>query len=85
MSLAAAAPPGTAADISEAASFSEWKMLVSDSFVPLEASPLHPAAGHFAGRLTGRRLRELAIVQVDAMAHRVEDRKSTRLKSSHWE
>ncbi|WP_312182504.1 helix-turn-helix domain-containing protein [Arthrobacter sp.] len=69
---AGAASAGASPDVSEAASFTEWKTLVSDSFVPLEATPVHPGTRHFAGRLTGRRLRELAIVQVDAMAHRVE-------------
>ncbi|WP_083521755.1 helix-turn-helix domain-containing protein [Arthrobacter luteolus] len=69
-----AGPPVSAPgpDTSEAASFAEWRTLVSDSFVPLEATPVHPGIPRFAGRLTGRRLRELAIVQIDAMAHRVE-------------
>ncbi|MCC9194692.1 helix-turn-helix domain-containing protein [Arthrobacter sp. zg-Y916] len=68
----AQAVKAAAPDTAHASSFPEWKKIVSDSFVPLEASPVHPGDTVFSGRLTGRRLRELAIVQVDAMAHCVE-------------
>lgn len=71
-SLSGRSAPEVAPETAEAASFGEWKALVSKSFVPLEAVPVRAGAGNFSGRLTGRRLRELAIIQVDAMAHRVE-------------
>lgn len=61
-----------APDAAHASSFAQWKKLVSESFVPLEATPVTPGEQAFSGRLAGRRIRELAIVQVDAMPHRVE-------------
>lgn len=65
-------PADAAPDVAHASNFPEWKRLVSESFVPLEATPVQPGPAAFSGRLTGRRLRELAIVQVDAMPHCVE-------------
>ncbi|WP_461170816.1 AraC-like ligand-binding domain-containing protein [Arthrobacter sp. Z1-15] len=62
----------SAGAVVRAQSFPEWKRLISESFVPLETAPagIHPEAS-FAGQLTSHQLRELAIVQVDAMAHAV--------------
>lgn len=65
-----AAPSGA---VVRAQSFPEWKRLISESFVPLETAPAGTRTGaSFTGQLTSHRLRELAIVQVDAMAHAVE-------------
>lgn len=73
--VASAPSPETApsGSVVRAQSFPEWKRLISQSFVPLETSPAgtRPAAS-FTGQLTSHQLRELAIVQVDAMAHAVE-------------
>ncbi|MET1034854.1 MAG: helix-turn-helix domain-containing protein [Arthrobacter sp.] len=55
--------------VKRAASFDEWRRIVSKSFVPLEADPA--GRGPFAGRLSGRRLNELAIIEVGASAHAV--------------
>lgn len=52
-----------------ATDFTHWQRLVSESFVPLEAEQVR--AGTFAGRLAGRHLQELAIMQVTAGAHAV--------------
>jgi len=52
-----------------ASDFVRWRRLVSDSFVPLKAKQVYP--GPFSGRLAGRRLRELAIMQVSAGPHAV--------------
>lgn len=49
--------------------FDRWREIVSTSFVPLEADPVGP--GPFAGQVAGRGLHDLAVVEVDAMAHRV--------------
>lgn len=49
--------------------FARWREIVSASFVPLEADPVGP--GPFAGQVSGRELHDLAVVEVDAMAHRV--------------
>ena len=75
---AAAAPdppaaPAPSGAVVRAQSFPEWKRLISESFVPLETAPAgpHPESA-FAGQLTSHQLRELAIVQVDAMPHAVE-------------
>ena len=70
-------PRATRADSPSAAragTFSEWKALVSASFVPLETTPAAGACrnGPFRGEILGRQLRELAIVRVDAQAHDVE-------------
>lgn len=53
----------------QAETFTRWRELVSDSFVPLEAVPVAP--GRFAGQVAGRELHDLAVVEVDAMAHEV--------------
>lgn len=49
--------------------FARWREIVSESFVPLEADPVGP--GPFAGQVSGHELHDLAVVEVDAMAHRV--------------
>lgn len=75
MSITASQPAlPSSAPVQRAATFAEWQRLVSDSFVPLAASPAHGGRpdGAFGGQLLGRRLRELAIVRVDAQAHTVE-------------
>ena len=56
--------------VQHADSFAAWRRLVSDSFVPLEASPVRP--GPFAGRVGGRHLNEVAIMEVAAGPHAVE-------------
>ncbi|MFC7401315.1 helix-turn-helix domain-containing protein [Citricoccus sp. GCM10030269] len=52
-----------------ASDFVRWRHLVSESFVALDAEPVRP--GSFSGRLAGRQLRELAIMEVTAGAHAV--------------
>lgn len=65
------APPSGA--VVRAQSFPEWRRFISESFVPLETAPAGTRGqAAFAGQLTSHQLRELAIVQVDAMAHAVE-------------
>ncbi|WP_237687548.1 helix-turn-helix domain-containing protein [Arthrobacter jiangjiafuii] len=56
-----------------ATTFAAWKRLISDSFVPLETIPApgRRPDDHFEGQLLGRRLREMAIVRVEAQAHTV--------------
>ncbi|WAP50640.1 hypothetical protein OL239_11430 [Arthrobacter sp. ATA002] len=59
--------------VARAGSSNEWKRLISASFVPLETAPAGIRGERaFTGQLTSHQLRELAIVQVDAMAHAVE-------------
>ncbi|MGP5070959.1 AraC-like ligand-binding domain-containing protein [Arthrobacter rhombi] len=52
-----------------AETFTRWRELVSASFVPLEADPVAP--GPFVGQVSGHGLQDLAVFEVDAMAHRV--------------
>lgn len=66
--------PASSGSVVRARSFPEWKRLVSESFVPLDTAPAPGGrtGNQFGGQLTSHQLRELAIVQVDAMAHAVE-------------
>ena len=65
-------PVPSSGTVVRAQSFPEWKRLISESFVPLETAPAGARGeASFAGQLTSHQLRELAIVQVDAMAHAV--------------
>ncbi|GAA3679467.1 helix-turn-helix domain-containing protein [Arthrobacter ginkgonis] len=56
--------------VQHADSFAEWRRLVSDSFVPLEATAVRP--GPFSGQVGGRQLNEVAIMEVAAGPHAVE-------------
>jgi AraC-like DNA-binding protein len=55
--------------VAEARSFAEWNTLISESFVPLQASTDSPAG--FRGRLRSRVLDELSVVEVTAHSHKV--------------
>lgn len=64
MTIAMSHPAAQRAD-----TFTGWRELVSASFVPLEADPVAP--GPFVGQVAGHELQDLAVFEVDAMAHRV--------------
>lgn len=55
--------------IDQADSFSGWRRLISNSFVPLETEPVR--SGRFNGRIGGRRLQDFGMMEVDAAAHTV--------------
>ncbi|WP_205161886.1 helix-turn-helix domain-containing protein [Arthrobacter roseus] len=45
-------------------SFSAWRKLISNTFVPLEAKPVR--TGPFSGRLSGRQLHDVGIMRLEA-------------------
>lgn len=55
--------------IEEADTFSQWRRLISSTFVPLDVEQLHP--GPFSGKLGGRQLHEVGIMQLHADAQTV--------------
>ena len=57
----------------EADGFTQWRRLISTSFVPLGAEPLRgrSASGAFRGRVGGRRLNDVGMMQVSASGHTV--------------
>ena len=59
-------PGGQEVRTSTAESFGHWKHLVAESFVPLAASSTN--ADHFRGRMRGRRLDRVEVVEVSSTA-----------------
>lgn len=55
--------------VQRADSFSAWRALISNTFVPLEAESL--GSGPFAGQLSGRQLHDVGIMRLDAGAQTV--------------
>ncbi|MBG6085136.1 AraC-like ligand-binding domain-containing protein [Zhihengliuella flava] len=49
--------------------FSQWRRVVSNSFVPLEAQPV--AEGPFSGRVGGGTVSDVGLMRVSASAHQV--------------
>ncbi|MFF5792264.1 helix-turn-helix domain-containing protein [Paeniglutamicibacter sp. NPDC012692] len=50
--------------VQQADSFSAWKKLISNTFVPLEAKALHHGA--FSGQLSGRKMHDVGIMRLQA-------------------
>lgn len=55
--------------IQHADSFSAWKKLISNTFVPLEATPVR--SGAFDGRISGRQMQDVGIMRLEAGAQTV--------------
>lgn len=55
--------------IEQADSFSQWRRLISSTFVPLDVEQVRPGA--FSGKIGGRQLHEVGIMQLEADAQTV--------------
>ena len=55
--------------IEEANSFTQWREMISSTFVPLEAQQVRP--GPFTGRIGGRTLQDVGFMRLDAGAQTV--------------